>query len=293
MRLHRNLNQALFESPIDPTRKKLSPGVFDKDNEIHPTILNWLFEIVNNIDQTIVPISGRALVKGSILSYQWLDTSDFDLLLEISEDINDEQYELIFDRVDEEYNDKDIVIPGTNHPLQIFVHRGKFDERNADGIYDLYHGWVKGPYSLKANIDDYIGEFSEIVSEIDLETGKLKRNLIDYDILQQLTSSEIVGLKDRLKKELSEIESSLQKLADKKIDIKGQRHAAFDRNLTPEEITKYGSKNLLPANIMQKLLERYYYMDMLKEIEQMIEDGELSALDIVELKRMFGVGNQR
>lgn len=288
MRLDRNLDFILFESPIDPTRKDLCPLIFDKNDEINPEIVEWVKGIADIIDEEVTPIIGKILIKGSILSYQWMETSDFDILIEISNDITDEQYEVLKEEVDSRFNDKAMKVPNTKHPVQVFLHRGEYNTDNADGIYDVYKGWVKGPYNIEADFDEYMDKFRETVSSLDLETGELKRNVLDYKLLKSLPHNEIRGIKDRIRKEINEIEDNITNLVSQRSEIKNKRHESFDRDMTPEEIKKYGSKNLLPDNIIQKLLERYHYMDYIKELDKLMENG-LDEDEIDELEEIFKI----
>lgn len=288
MNFNDTLQKAMFESAIDVTRPTLDKDLFDANNEPHPAFIQFLKNVVNEIDEDIVPVSGRALIKGSILSYQWLPWTDVDLLIEIDPDITGEQYELIKQDIKDRF--KDLKVPGTKHPLQIFPQRGKYPDENADGIYDLNIGWVKGPYNLTADVDNYMDQFKETVQSLDLESGELRRNLIDYHILKNLPEDEQKQVKALIAKEIDEIEQNVRELVRHKEKIKNARHAAFNRDMTPSEVVKYGSKNLLPSNIIQKMLERYYYMQFLSEIDDVMEDkDDLSEDDLQELEELFNI----
>lgn len=288
MNLARSLRDVLFESPIDITRPSLDKDLFDDHEEPHPGFIHFLKRIVNEIDEEVTPIVGRAFIKGSILSYQWLPWTDVDLLVEIDDDITDEQWEIIRQDIKDRFGEARI--PGTKHPVQVFPQRGKYPDENADGIYDLNRGWVKGPYNIEANVDEYVDQFKQTVQSLDLETGELRRNLIDYHILRSLPEDEQKKVKALIAKEVDEIEQSVRELVYQKEKIKNARHAAFNRPMSPPEIVKYGSKNLLPENITQKMLERYYYMQFLSELDDIMDEKEeLSEQDLEELERLFNL----
>ena len=65
----------------------------------------------------------------------------------------------------------------------------------------------------------------------------------------------------------------------------------FSRNLTAQEIKKYQCKNLMPANVTFKLLERYGYLQLLRKLDELLDElGEVSSVaDVVRVKAAFDV----
>ena len=277
MSLDDNLDKLFFsEAVIDHTRKELDQDVFDGES-LKEHIEDYLRGVIDEINDEVVRVED-AFIKGSILSYQWNDRSDIDLMIIADEDITDEQYEVVQDEVYNRYNGNKI--PGTTHPLQVYVNKGEYNYENADGIYHLNKGWIKGPYDLEVNTDDYMSEFEEVVKDIDLDTGELRRELINYEMLRKLSPDEVENFKQKLKDSLKDIDSQVEDLVSSRQEIKDARHAGFDRDMTPEEIKKYGSKNALPSNVIQKMLERYYYMQMLDELNNIYEDEKVSDHEV-------------
>jgi len=286
MSFEKSIDKALNESIIDPTMDRLDPDIFNNNEKLRDDVLSQLMDIVRDIDDRIVPVRD-AMIKGSILSYQWLPTSDIDLLIEIDEDINDELYENMIDTVMEKYDG--VPVGDTGHPLQVYLLRGEYNKDNADGIYNLYTGWVKGPYNIEVDVDQYQEQFDSTVGSLDLSTGKLRRNLVDYDMLSSLPEDQVKNLKARIRKTTNEINDIVTGLVDQRQMVKDARHAAFDREMEPEEIVKYGSKNELPANVIQKLLERYHYMSFLDELEELLkDDGRVTKDEIDDVRDIFG-----
>lgn len=276
------IDDTIFESIIDYTRKDLDPNVFNKVGDkyvIKPDIAYFICDIVRDIDANIVDVKDY-FIKGSILSFQWLEETDVDLLIEAREMSEDER-RAIQNRVDERYGD--INIPGTEHPLQIYINSGQYDYINADGIYRFDTGWVKGPYNIRVDVKDYMDKFRKVVSSLDITTGELKRDIIDYNILDKLGPNEIEQLEQELNEKLQEINENIDNLILQYKHIKDMRHNAFDRQMTPQEIIKYGTKNSLPENVVFKMLERYHYMRMLSKLKEIAEDGiQHSEIDDIE-----------
>lgn len=269
------IDKVLAESMIDWTRSSLDMRVFDRVGGkylMKPDIVSFVKHIVRQIDQDIVTVNDY-FIKGSILSFQWLKNTDFDILIEI-DDVSEGEWRRIQDEIDDRFT---IDVPGTEHPLQIYAHRGNYDLRNADGVYHLKGdrgGWIKGPYDVRVNIDEYMDKFTKIVASIDTSTGKLKRDLIDYEIMKDLPVSEIYGLESEIKSKIEDIDEHVRELVAQYKHVKDLRHKAFDRDMSSEEIAKYGRKNALPDNVIHKLLERYYYLTWMRELDHMIDGGE-------------------
>lgn len=284
-----NPNQNLdniIESTIDMTRKVLDPFIFNKQNDkyvIKPDIISFLQDVVDTISRDIVDVND-CFIKGSILSFQWLDNTDIDLLLEVDQNINENDRRRIQDEIDEKFS---INIPGTEHPLQIYVNPGKYDMNNADGAYALdQRGWIKGPYNIAANIDNYMNKFDKMVGSVDLATGELKRKIIDYNILKKLPKEEIDGLSGKLEQKIKEINDAVEDIVFQYKHIRDMRHNAFREDMSPQEISEYGSKNLLPENVIFKLMERYYYLKMMREMKSLIDEDDIdSDKDVEQVKQ--------
>jgi hypothetical protein len=261
----------LFESVIDMTRKSLDPAIFDKDCDqylMKPEVVNFLQSVIDKIDDDITHVINH-FIKGSILSFQWNDKTDIDLLIETNR-ISENDRRRIQDIIDERFS---INIPGTEHPLQIYINSGKYDLENADGIYDLNKGWIKGPYNIAANVDDYMSKFRKTVGSVDTSTGELKRDLIDYDMLKELPTDDVDGIEKKIEEKLEEIDGDVEDLVFQYKHIRNMRHDAFKEDMTPEDLAKYGTKNALPENVIFKLLERYYYLEFMRELKNLIDNN--------------------
>lgn len=282
------------ESIIDPTREKLDPDVFIEEDgqfEMRPEHRNQLADLVADINENIVPVNDW-LVKGSILSMQWLPWSDVDILLEIAEDIPDEQWYDIFSLLRE--RSAGVVLDGTEHPVEFFPQRGDYDEDRADGIYHVERSeWIKGPYDIAVDVEKYRDAFGTEVEKFDKAIGALSRDLADYLIYQSLSDSEVSALSDQVKAKIKEIDDDVGDLVQLGQEVKAARQDAFSKELTPSEIAEYGSRNELPANVVQKLLERYKYMALWSAVRQIREMEGTEAIDhpseIAALRQRLGV----
>ena len=127
-------------------------------------------------------------------------------------------------------------------------------------------------------------DFQKQVDKIDIHKGELKRDIIDYDELMELKPGEIKDLEKRTQNKLSEIEHHIEKLKNIGTDLDTKRRAAFDTDMTPDEIKTYSIKNRLPANVIYKMLEKYHYLILLKKCKKILDDGQVTDDEIDSLK---------
>ena len=95
----------------------------------------------------------------------------------------------------------------------------------------------------------YLKDFEKKVQEIDVMKGELKRDVIDYDDLTELEPRDVKDIKDRIESKVEEIKKDLQDIIDIGDKVDAERRAAFDRDMTPDEIRAYGIKNRLPKQL--------------------------------------------
>ena len=62
------------------------------------------------------------------------------------------------------------------------------------------------------------------------------------------------------------------------------RRAAFDSDMTPDQIQKFGIKNRLPKNVIYKMLEKYHYIKFYKYCKKILDDGVVSDKEIDDLE---------
>ena len=63
-----------------------------------------------------------------------------------------------------------------------------------------------------------------------------------------------------------------------------EKKFAFDRDMSPDEIRKYGIKNRLPKAVIYKMLEKYHYLKFYKKCKKILDDGKVSDKEIDDLE---------
>ena len=289
-------SDGLAESVIDITRKTLDPSVFD-DSGGQYVLSTSTREFIRQ-EAAKFSVYGEvenAFIVGSILSFQWSRVCDIDINVVI-EPHNEEAYEKARQKAIDA-TDK-LILPGTDHPVNFYVVMSDNDNlEKADGVYDVAsNAWVKGPYSFSVDVNQYMDEFRDIVHGIDVDRGELYRDLIDYARLRKFTKGDLEGIGQLVREKTDEINDDVRSLASEYETIHGKRIAGFQGELTSEQLRDYASRNMLPANVIYKLLERYHYSKLLAEIKRFLRDagGQIDEPDeIQKLAKVMNVPEAR
>lgn len=288
----KRFKQYLRESVIDIARKTFAKKIFDKADTDQPKLKETVRKhIIKGLDQ----FEGLGTIKdfqliGSILTKKYRDDADLDVnvLFDVSGDKQSALEKLRKKMA--EINGKPI--PGTEHPVNYFavVDKKTFEtaEELADAAFDIKNNkFIKETESKPFNIDKYMDDFHGSVERFDILRGELIRDIIDLKELEKLSSDEVSNLKGRVEKKVKELENDIEALVGIYGDAKQVRRDVFSKPLSPEEIRKYGSKNLLPQNVVYKLLEKYFYFDLVNKLKKIIgDDGKLSDKEAKKLAKL-------
>jgi len=278
------ISKTLTESVIDFQHDDLDPLIFTEEGKIKPGIRKQILAGAKKIHEKAKLIN--ASIVGSGITYNYTDTSDIDVNVELRDDISDEEYKDLVEYTRSELNEKNA--EGTQHPINYFIVREPYMEWKTDAIYDLRRDrWIKRPSKLPFNVSEYMNQFKRTVADIDVARGELKRDIIDFNIVKSFKRSDMNKIKQYLENKVDEMAVDLESIVGQYRNIVDLRHLAFDRyaDLTEIEKARYGTPNRLPENVVYKLLERFYYLDFLKHISQFLNDidWELDLSDVNEL----------
>ena len=284
------------ESIIDIPRRTYAPAVFDDEDTNNPKIKDSVVRLITEQFKEFeseYPILKYSLI-GSILTKRYRNDADLDInvLFDVPEEKQEEERLRLSKKYLSAKNPDNIqgkLIPGTRHPLNYYfiTDEKTYDDQNkkADAVFDVKgQSFVKRPEEFDFNPNLYLKDFQKQVDKIDMLKGELKRDIIDYDELTELKPGEIKNLEKRISNKLGEIEKDIQDLTDigDKVDV--ERRAAFDTDMTPDEIKTYSIKNRLPANVVYKMLEKYHYLTFLKKCKKILDDGKVTDSEIDSLK---------
>ena len=292
------------ESIIDIPRRTYAPGVFDDEDTDNPKIKDSVLRMISKQFEefeTEYPIIKYSLI-GSILTKRYRNDADLDInvLFNIPEDKREEERLRLSKKYLSAASPDSIqgkLIPGTKHPVNYYfiTDEETYDDQNlkADAVFDIKgQRFIKRPEDFEFNPNLYMKQFQKQVDKIDIHKGELKRDIIDYDELMELKPGEIKDLEKRTKNKLSEIEHHIEKLKNIGTEVDAERRAAFDRDMTPDEIKTYSIKNRLPANVIYKMLEKYHYLILLKKCKKILDDGQVTDDEIDSLKYVDDVQSE-
>ena len=285
------------ESIIDAPRRTYAPGVFDDADTSDPKIKASVRKIVDAQIKEFAkeyPVIKIGLV-GSILTKRYRNDADldFNVLFDVPKEKQEDERINLSKKYLSASNPDNIqgkLIPGTEHPINYYLITDsktyQDQEDKADAVFDYRNNkFSKRPEDYTFDMNLYLKDFQKKVDEIDVVKGELKRDIIDYDELKELTPKDIVNLQDKIDGKLKEIEKDIQDIINIGDTVDAERRAAFDTDMSPDEIKKYSIKNRLPKNVVYKMLEKYHYLKFWKKCKKILDDGEVTDAEIDSLRK--------
>ena len=283
------------ESIIDIPRRTYAPGVFDKADSKDPIIKPSVKKLINDQIKDFekeYPVLKIALI-GSILTKRYRNDADLDIniLFDVPKEKQEQERVDLSQKYLSAKNPKNIqgkLIPGTQHPINYYflTDQPTYDDQNkkADAVFDIENDkFIKRPDNFTFDTNLYVKEFERKVQELDVIKGELKRDIIDYNELIELQPDDILNLQDQINTKLEEIEDSISDVIKIGDGVDTERRSAFNSDMTPDQIRKYGIKNRLPKNVIYKMLEKYHYLKFYKKCKQILDDGKVTDDEIKSL----------
>ena len=285
------------EAVIDIPKRTYAKGVFDEADTDNPKLKDSVKSMIDNILTKIEDAEGYSILKtgliGSILTKRYRDDADLDINVLFSVPPEKQEDERL--RLSKKYlaaaspvKIQGQKIPGTEHPVNFYFITDKqtYDEQEskADAVFDIENNqFVKRPEEFTFDPDLYVNDFNRKVQELDVVKGELKRDIIDYNELKDLSTNDVLNLQDKIKNKLEEIEDSIKDIVKIGDTVDAERRAAFDSDMSPDEIRQYGIKNRLPKAVIYKMLEKYHYLKFYKYCKKILEDGVVTDKEIDDL----------
>ena len=288
--------QVLKDSIIDIPRRTYALAVFDDADTNEPKIKDSVKKIIDDQLKEFekeYPVVKTSLI-GSILTKRYRNDADLDI--NVLFDVPAEKQEEERTRLSQKYlsakspdSIQGKLIPGSKHPINYYFITDKktYDEQNkkADAVFDIdTNSFIKKPDDFVFDPDLYIKDFEKKVQELDVVKGELKRDIIDYKELKELSTNDVLNLQEKIKDKLEEIQDSLEDIVKIGDGVDAERRAAFNKDMSPDEIRQYGVKNRLPKNVIYKMLEKYHYLKFYKYCKEILEDGVVTDKEIDDLQ---------
>src|SRR6056300_1385104 len=286
----------IIESIIDIPRRTYAPMVFNDADTMNPKIkpeVKALIDAHLKEFEKEYPVLKTSLI-GSILTKRYRNDADLDINVLFDVPVGKREDERV--RLSKKYlsasnpdNIQGQLIPGSEHPINFYFITDEAtyedQEEKADAVFDIENNvFVKRPEEFIFDPDLYVNEFERKVQELDVVKGELKRDIIDYNELTDLSPNDILNLQDKINEKLEEIEDSIRTIIRIGDNVDAERRAVFDKDMSPDEIRTYGVKNRLHKNVIYKMLEKYHYLKFYKKCKKILDDGEVTDAEIDSLK---------
>jgi predicted nucleotidyltransferase len=276
----------LKEAVIDIPRRTYAKDVFDNADTENPKLKQSVLDIINaqlKEFEKLYPIKKYSLV-GSSITKNYRDDADLDV--NVLFDVTPADREAVRLKLAKELrgiNGK--LIPGTKHPINYYIitdpNVKETNDKMADGVFDIKNNtWLRKPKEFKFDANRYAADFEKKVREIDVVEGELKRDIIDYKELTELNPDDVLNLQEIINEKISKIEDDIKHLVSIGNTVLKDRQDAFATDMTPDEIRTFGKKNLLPKNVIYKMLEKYHYLRLYHQLKDILEDGKITDAEI-------------
>lgn len=190
------------------------------------------------------------------------------------------------------------LLPQTQHNLDCYFYSSEeLPEEHLeryDSLYSLKTGWIKEPKKISPNfniLDTALEKAMPIIEELDLEIAAAKRNSINMilflDYVRTLDKDDIDKVRKEFMKLYYKLTDSLKDLVEIREEVKQDRKDAFSKKELETELEKImGSINYSNENLTFKLLQRYNYMKILSEINE-IYKKKIGYKEIKEISKVL------
>jgi len=283
--------QYLSESVVDIPKNSLDPTVFSFPEDSPPVLQSAIKkQIMRDIERisNVYPVDNYYII-GSILTKRYNPNSDIDVCVELEPSANGQVTNNELIRVAKVVNGK--LATGTTHKINYRLMQHQYDLDKTDAAYDIKNEkWIKKEKNDDHDIENYASMFESAISNVDLLTGELRRDIIDLNSYRAMPTSKIKKLKSLIEKKLKEIEDDIINLSNSHSEMSYLRKLAFERDLTQDELSKYSSHNWLPENVIYKLYGKYHYTKFIEKLKDFLDEKQ--KLDIKDVPYIQKLGSQ-
>lgn len=301
-------------SIIDYPREDLPKDIWDNSGDelkLQPTIRDEIEDIVfsfladvNLPDDALIDV----LIYGSILTNQYNKKTDVDARILLDPDVvsqvypditGDELFEAARNIVDK------IILEPTQHPLnatvviegeQTELGKSELGISENDPVYsfkleELINKGTKTPedFDPDEEFEQERSEVADIMTVLDNIIQETKADAIDYEMIDDAVKDvkNPEKLISKLEEKLKEIEADLEQATDAYTKLKDERSEGYKQ--TTDE-----NRHKAPGNVRYKMLEKYKYMDVLKKLKRILNDGvsEKEVDDVAEALQVSGQNTQ-
>jgi hypothetical protein len=292
------------ESSIDFPQVDLDSLVWEKEDgyyflreEVKDKIL-ILLDKYPEID--LLQIAREIRIVGSIGTNLYVDDADVDLHV-VPNDFSEWDEKKVKRVMDWYKKNESLDKYIGKHPIEVYVQLNPNQDLMSAAVYDVLEDrWVVGPKIVSLDYDPY-KEFQHVADDVrqavqdaDLLLGELKRDVIDYDTIRKaienLPTKHKKRLLQKLRNKLEEIEKDIENLYTKRKEWVDARHGA-SKPETPEQAREDVELAIKfrDTNALFKFINRYGYMRIIADLEDLIkDDGEITPNEVDIIRGVVG-----
>ena len=300
----------LTEATVDFPRAGVDPMVWNKveggDYVLRGDVKDMIMDYIQSYPgkENLMELIDELHVVGSIGTNLYTDDADIDVHIVPKFDMlpdSQEQREEFRDEVKKWSHENPIYVG--EHPMELYIQLMPEQELMGDATYDVMEDiWKKGPRIEKLDYNPYevfkgvLDNVRNLAQKADVDLGELKRDIIDFETVREAMSKLPLEyknmLKDELDNKLQEIEDDISSLLKDKKEWVDMRHKSStplskEQALSDIELAKQWND----ANAMFKFLNRYKYIRIITELEELMKDDEIDANEIGIIRSVLGMGS--
>jgi len=296
----------LWESLIDFAQPDLPSEVWDKDAnrgyKLAEDAERKILDTLRKYPEDLLSIAKEMHIVGSLTSNQYLEDSDLDVHI-VPKDLSAWDDKKVSVVVKWFINNRDKLKAYIGkHPIEVYIQTNVAQDYLSPGIFDfITKKWIKGPKIVPSNYDPYedfsdiAGELRNSVKDADLLFGELKRDIIDYETIKaamgKMSSEDKKSFLVKLEAKMKEIEKDVDSLFLKRKEWIDARHTATKPLVSVEQALRDVSlaHKWRDANALFKLIHRYQYLSVIKDLKDIISDEEeITPDEIDKIKGVMG-----
>ena len=288
-------SSTINESVLDPLRKERCEVLFGKTQEQSPKlrpeirkmILNILDKFIKDADLQNAKFT-EVFIVGSSLGFQYRDDSDVDVDARINLDSSELKGKFSF-------IPKNIIIPGTEHPINIYLLTKDSPEYNfdkdAENAYDVLNDkWIKqSQLSNSSQIPfAYLSGISEFLMDgITLQLQRAERDIRELEKYIKIDPNE-VAISEKEKDQA--ISNKINDLIIDKDSLRLAHTILFrldqdgfsDKPISISIDYNYESRHFSMNNLIYKYIDSFKYYDKINEMVKEIDEKIKSAKEEIQ-----------
>lgn len=281
----------IFTNVLSP-----SPG-------LQPSVRNTIRLYVSNI-RAYLPIAGVKIV-GPCLSMIHAPDCPIEVMIEVEDSLKIDPV-TGSNKMLTAYKDISLIqntpLPSNPHTLIFSIVNAPTEKdvkkayENYEDVYDVDEdGWIKhdswntynSESEMKADVDKFLNDLSRRVAVIDLKVNDVSNEIADVEELKtRFKTSQLPELKKQLESKLAQIESDVKTIL-KRYERLNKARASEYKTADAKKLAALAKNAELSDDIVYRLLERYYYVELSQKLNEILDCGPITADSVVDLKNVF------